>query len=130
MLGFESLFPCQRKKTTELVVFFLSFGCGDLSPNICAEESAFAKGEISRLCIPPKAVSCHARRSYSLVVRAERFFCKSHPERQTLYFLHIITSILRKALQHSLFYAILIQKGGIAAINKVKYQTEFVRSHS
>ena len=44
-----------------------------MNPDIRKEESAFAKGEVSRLCIPPTAVSCHARRYYFPLVRAERY---------------------------------------------------------
>ena len=53
-------------------VFFLT---AELRPSVAdiRAVSAFAKGEVSRLCIPPTAVSCHARRFYSPFVRAERF---------------------------------------------------------
>ena len=72
MLGFESLFPCQRKRPPSRWSFFFPLAGGDSNPNMCEEESAFAKGEFSRLCIPPQAVSCHARRSYPPCVQAER----------------------------------------------------------
>ena len=53
---------------------FLSFGGGTTTSGrrhtrrVCLRFS-----EISRLCIPPTAVSCHARRCYSPLVRAERY---------------------------------------------------------
>ena len=57
-------------------------------PGICDEESAFANGEVSRLCIPPSAVSCHARRCHSPFVRAERL-SQSLPRAAILYALFI-----------------------------------------
>ena len=52
--------------------------------------SAFANGEVSRLCIPPKAVSCHARRCYSPFVRAERFFANITPSGKLCTFVDFI----------------------------------------
>ena len=56
-----------------------------LNPNICEEESAFALGEVSRLCIPPVAVYCQARRAKPHYSPKRNNHRRLRPERQTLY---------------------------------------------
>ena len=43
----------KEKRPSSDGLFSLLLGCGDSNPNIQEEEAAFAKGEVSRLCIPP-----------------------------------------------------------------------------
>ena len=65
-----------RRKTPLRCLF--SFVCGTTtSGRRHTSRGCLRFSEVSRLCIPPSAVSCHARRYYSSFVKAERFFQSS-----------------------------------------------------
>ena len=68
---FRSLLTKESRPSSD-GLFFFSLAAGIRAPTYAQAESAFANGEVSRLCIPPKAVSCHARRSKPPRSKAER----------------------------------------------------------
>ena len=67
---FRSLYTKEKRPSSDGRFFFPL--AAKLRPSVAdmRAESAFAKGEVSRLCIPPLAVSCHARRCYYPFARA------------------------------------------------------------
>ena len=78
--------------------------------DIRQEESAFAKGEASRLCIPPVAVYCQARRSDNRKHFVSNLY-GLNPERQTLYdWVRIPRFIQAQGLDDIQCYALMIYR--------------------
>ena len=75
-----------KKNDHQFGGLFSFFGQGrDSNPNICDEESAFTKGEVSRLCIPPNGGILPCEEMLVLLQQKRNDHYKAYPERQTLY---------------------------------------------